>query len=57
MSDILNQNIAPWLVGMFVTAFIVLTFVGLLLYLSQPPCTAYQAIDGKPVCIEYQLNK
>jgi len=21
------------------------------------PCTAYQAIDGKPVCIEYQLNK
>jgi hypothetical protein len=24
---------------------------------SKPPCTAYEAIDGKPVCIEYQLTK
>jgi hypothetical protein len=23
---------------------------------SQPTCTAYQAIDGKPVCIEFQLT-
>ncbi len=23
---------------------------------SEPPCTAYQAIDGKPVCIEYKLT-
>jgi len=23
----------------------------------EPPCTAYQAIDGKPVCIEYHLKE
>jgi hypothetical protein len=33
-------------------------FLGLgLAAIDDPNCTAYQAIDGKPVCIEYQPNK
>jgi hypothetical protein len=33
-------------------------FIGLgLATIDDPTCTAYQAIDGKPVCMEYKLNK
>ncbi len=39
-------------------AFILIgVIIGLLIGETNPPCTTYQAIDGKPVCIEYQLNK
>lgn len=34
--------------------FGIIAGVYLNIILSQPPCTAYQAVDGKPVCIEYK---
>jgi xanthosine utilization system XapX-like protein len=49
---------------LFLQAFLVGILVGLLTTFAilnvrptEPPCTAYEAIDGKPVCIEYNLNK
>lgn len=36
------------------TGFVLIgVIIGLLIADTQPPCTAYQAVDGKPVCIEY----
>ena len=52
MSD-LNYSVA--MIGLIVIAICLAVNI---VYnnISQPPCTAYQAIDGKPVCIEYKTN-
>jgi hypothetical protein len=39
-------------------AFILIgVIIGLLIVETNPPCTAYQAIDGKPVCTEFKITK
>jgi hypothetical protein len=40
-----------------ITIIIIFIIIYTILQLKAfPKCTAYQAIDGKPVCVEYQLK-
>jgi hypothetical protein len=54
------QAIQECLIGVIIVAMISMAGIFVLdkvLCSLKQPCTAYQAIDGKPVCIEYKLNK
>jgi hypothetical protein len=57
MSEYLKQ----WIEALMILGLIIGATMGAVYFIvnleHKPPCTAYQAIDGKPVCIEYQLTK
>jgi len=59
----MSEFFKAWFVSIAIVALIigvVFALVAGITYIdsiTSPQCTQYKAIDGKPVCIEYQLNK
>jgi|688.fasta_scaffold525588_3 hypothetical protein len=54
-SDVLELYFVGVGIGFILAVMCLIVYFGVTN--SNQTCTAYQAIDGKPVCIEYQLNK